>query len=126
MVRKSRTVFYTHRDSLTCSCDNELFAPANVVNGFTFTWVIMPVCVVLRISWGVPGAGISKVLVELSLDGKTVPSCADTRPRIATHVDKASSTILKAAMMEQFKRRWFDDELLRWRLCSIHQECSSW
>ena len=49
-------------------------------------------------SWGVPGAGISKAPIEVSLDGKTVPSCADTNPRIATHVVKTSSNSLEAAM----------------------------
>lgn len=45
-----------------------------------------------------PGAGISKALTEVSLDGKTVPSCADTNPSVATHVVKTSSNSFEAAM----------------------------
>lgn len=52
-----------------------------VVNGATFTWVIIPVCVVFKTSCGVPGAGISGALAEVSLDGETVPPpCADAVP----------------------------------------------
>lgn len=50
-------------------------------------------------SCGVPAAGISKASIEVSLDGKTVPSCADTMPRSAMHMVSTSSTGLEKAMM---------------------------
>ena len=74
-------------------------APAAAVKGSTSTCVIIPVCVVLKTSCGAPGAGISGALIEVSLDGKTVPPCADTDARIVVHIASAISSDSKEAMM---------------------------